>query len=86
MNNNPTQPKDPEHVDSDCDSATHKCGACGKKYDFGDIAPLLSRCCSVVCYPLKGGPRFALGGLSNEDWKETIDSYLSRGAPPGGNQ
>jgi len=83
MNNNPTQPKDPEHLDSDCDSATHECSACGKKYDFRDIAPSLSRCCLVFYWRLQRGQRFALSGLSNEDWKETIDSCLSRGAPPG---
>ena len=66
------------------ESATHICGACGKEYNFANFAAsLVSPCCSVVCHPLQCGPRFALGGLSNEDWKETIDSYLSRGVPPG---
>ena len=70
-------------TEPDRESSTHQCGKCGKKYNFGDFAASLSSCCSVVCHPLQGGPRFALGGLSNEDWKETIDSYLSRGTPPG---
>jgi hypothetical protein len=83
MNNNSNQPKTLEHLDSECESATHYCGQCGRKYDFGDLAPLRSPCCSVVCHPLQGGPRFALGGLPNEGGKETIYSYLRRGAPPG---
>jgi hypothetical protein len=63
-------------TEPDCESATHKCGQCGKEYNFGDSAASLSPCCSIVCYPLQVGPIFAGG-------KESIDWYLSRGTPPG---
>jgi hypothetical protein len=85
-NNNLTLPKYPELLDSDCESAAHKCGQCGKKYNFGEFAASRSPCCSVVCYSLQGGPIFAIGGLPNEGGKETIDSYLCRGNPPGVNK
>jgi hypothetical protein len=83
MSNSPTLPKRPELLDSDCESATHKCGQCGKKYNFGEFADSRSPCCSVVCYRLQGGPIFALGGLPSEGGKETIDWYLSQGTSPG---
>ncbi len=85
MKKNPILPKNPEYIDSGCESATHSCGRCGRRHNFGALAASLSPCCSVVCYPSSGGQIFALGGLSNEGGKETIDWYLSRGTPPGVN-
>ena len=70
-------------AEQDCESATHKCGQCGKEHNFGEFAASQSPCCSVVCYPLQGGPLFALGGLPNDGGNETIELYLSRGNPPG---
>ena len=82
-NKNPILPKNSGYIDSGCESATHSCGRCGRSHNLGALAASLSPCCSVVCYPLQGGPIFALSGLSNEDRKATIDSYVSRGGPPG---
>jgi hypothetical protein len=70
-------------AEQDYESVTHKCGQCGKEYNFGAFAASRSPCCSVVCYPLQGGPLIALGGLPNDGGNETIDLYLSRGNPPG---
>jgi hypothetical protein len=86
MNKNPILPKNPEYIDSGCESATHSCGRCGRSHNLEALAASLSPCCSVVCYPLSGGQIFALGGQPNEGGKETINSYLSRGTPPGGQE
>ena len=70
-------------TEPDCESATHYCGRCGRRHNLGALAASLSPCCLIVCYPLRMGRIFALGGLPNEGWTETIDWYLSRGTPPG---
>lgn len=83
MNNGPTLPQGPRPLDSGCESTKHKCGQCGSEYNLGEFAASLGPCCSVVCYPLQGGPIFALGGLPNDGGNETTYSYLSRENPPG---
>jgi hypothetical protein len=56
MSENIAPPINLGFIESDCDSSTHYCGRCGRKHDFHSLPTPLSPCCSIVCYPLSGGP------------------------------
>jgi hypothetical protein len=76
MTSNPLKPQNPDYIEEECESPTHKCGACGRPHALRDNRPVKSPCCSEVLWPIDGCQRWAI------TWPIDPNDFAGSRVPP----